>query len=58
RKLADAAKVIASEPMAMQLRFLQTLTTIAAENNSTTVFPLPIELIKPFLDAEKKARRR
>lgn len=58
RKLADAAKVIASEPMAMQLRFLQTLTTIAAENNSTTVFPLPIELIKPLLDAEKKARRR
>jgi len=59
RKLAEAAKVIASEPMAMQLRFLQTLTTIAAENNSTTVFPLPIELIKPFLDAEqKKARRR
>ncbi|MCR4438360.1 MAG: slipin family protein [bacterium] len=57
RKLADAAKVIASEPMAMQLRFLQTLTTIASENNSTTVFPLPIELVKPFLEAEKKRRR-
>ncbi|MDZ7271430.1 MAG: slipin family protein [candidate division KSB1 bacterium] len=57
RKLADAAKVIASEPMAMQLRFLQTLTTIASENNSTTVFPLPIELVKPFIELEKKRRR-
>lgn len=57
RKLADAAKVIASEPMAMQLRFLQTITTIASENNSTTVFPLPIELVKPFLEADKRRRR-
>jgi antitoxin component HigA of HigAB toxin-antitoxin module len=36
--------------MAMQLRFLQTLTEVAAEKNSTIVFPLPIELIRPFLD--------
>ncbi len=58
RKLADAAKVIAAEPMAMQLRFLQTLTTIASENNSTTVFPIPIELVKPFIEMEKKRGRR
>ncbi|OQX86982.1 hypothetical protein B6D60_05035 [candidate division KSB1 bacterium 4484_87] len=54
QKLADAAGVIAKEPMSMQLRFLQTLTEIASENNSTTIFPLPIELFKPFIDAMNK----
>ncbi|HZD58851.1 MAG TPA: slipin family protein [Anaerolineae bacterium] len=49
-KLAQAAQVIGTQPMAMQLRFLQTLTEVAAEKNSTIVFPLPIELIRPFLD--------
>ena len=47
--LAEAASVLAKEPIAIQLRYLQTITEIAAENNSTTIFPIPIELIKPFL---------
>jgi regulator of protease activity HflC (stomatin/prohibitin superfamily) len=51
QRLSDAAKIIASEPMALQLRYLQTLVEVAAEKNSTTIFPVPIDLIKPFLDA-------
>lgn len=55
QKLADAAQIIASQPMAMQLRFLGTLAEIATEKNSTIIFPVPIDLIKPFLEkAEKK----
>lgn len=50
QKLADAAKIISSEPATLQLRFLQTLTEIATEKNSTIVFPVPIDLIKPFLE--------
>lgn len=54
--LAQAAKTLATEPSAIQLRYLQTVTEIAAENNSTTIFPLPIDLIKPFLQsAEARA---
>ena len=49
QKLADAAKVISSETGALQLRFLQTLTEISAEKNSTIIFPIPIDLIKPFI---------
>ena len=49
QKLADAAKIIDSQPAALQLRYLQTLSEIATENNSTIIFPLPIELLKPFL---------
>lgn len=49
-KLAMAANVLAGEPMSLQLRFLQTLTEIAAEKNSTTIFPVPIDLLKMFLD--------
>ncbi len=52
-KLAMAAGVLAREPMSLQLRFLQTLTEIAAEKNSTTIFPVPIDLLKMFL--EKKS---
>jgi regulator of protease activity HflC (stomatin/prohibitin superfamily) len=48
-KLAQAAKVLAAEPASIQLRFLQTLTEIAAEKNSTTIFPVPIDLISMFL---------
>ena len=48
-KLTQAASVIASEPMAVQLRYLQTLTEIASERNSTIVFPLPVDLISAFL---------
>ena len=49
-KLAQAAKIIASEPQTLQLRYLQTLSEIATEKNSTIIFPVPIDLIKPFLD--------
>jgi regulator of protease activity HflC (stomatin/prohibitin superfamily) len=49
RKLADAAKVMGEYPIALQLRFLQTLVEVAAENNSTTVFPVPIDLFAPFI---------
>ncbi len=48
-KLAEAADIIDAHPVALQLRYLQTLSEIAVENNSTTIFPLPIELLKPFL---------
>jgi regulator of protease activity HflC (stomatin/prohibitin superfamily) len=48
--LAQAARTLAREPSAIQLRYLQTVTEIAAENNSTTIFPIPIELFRPFLN--------
>ena len=48
-KMAEAAHVLATEPMSLQLRYLQTLREIAAEKNSTTLFPIPIDLIKPFM---------
>lgn len=47
--LAQAARMLATEPISIQLRYLQTVSEIAAENNSTTIFPIPIELITPFL---------
>ncbi len=49
-KLAAAAKIIGAEPPALQLRYLQTLLEIGAENSSTIVFPLPMDMIKPFLE--------
>jgi regulator of protease activity HflC (stomatin/prohibitin superfamily) len=54
QKLADAAKIIATEPATLQLRFLQTLVEVAADKNSTVLFPLPIDLIKPYLEPKKK----
>ncbi|MFQ5598546.1 MAG: slipin family protein [Nitrospiria bacterium] len=53
QKLADAAHIIGTEPATLQLRFLQTLTEVAAENNSTIVFPVPIDLIRSIVDKEK-----
>jgi regulator of protease activity HflC (stomatin/prohibitin superfamily) len=53
--LVDAAKILGSIPAAMQLRYLQTLTEIGAEQNSTVVFPMPIDIIKPFLELMEKA---
>ncbi|HEX4561549.1 MAG TPA: slipin family protein [Gemmatimonadales bacterium] len=50
-KLAQAAHIIGSEPAAIQLRYLQTVTEIASEKNSTTIFPIPIDLFKGLLDA-------
>jgi len=49
QRLADAAKILASEPSALTLRYLQTRREIATENNSTTIFPVPIDLLTPFL---------
>jgi regulator of protease activity HflC (stomatin/prohibitin superfamily) len=49
QKLADAAEVISQHPMALQLRFLQSLVEVASEKNSTTIFPVPIDLLTPFL---------
>jgi regulator of protease activity HflC (stomatin/prohibitin superfamily) len=49
QKLADAAEVIAKHPMALQLRFLQSLVEVASEKNSTTIFPVPIDLLTPFI---------
>jgi hypothetical protein len=49
-RLAQAGEVMAREPVTLQLRYLQTLTEIAVEKNSTVIFPLPIDLIKMFLD--------
>lgn len=49
QKLSDAAAIIGKEPAAIQLRFLQTLTEIATEKNSTIIFPVPIDLIKSFM---------
>jgi regulator of protease activity HflC (stomatin/prohibitin superfamily) len=55
QRLADAAKVLSEQPSALTLRYLQTLREIAVENNSTTIFPVPIDIIKPFLsNTEKK----
>jgi regulator of protease activity HflC (stomatin/prohibitin superfamily) len=56
-KLAEAAEIIHDHPMALQLRYLQTMREISAEQNTTTIFPFPLELFKPFLavlDKEKK----
>ncbi|NVL89852.1 MAG: slipin family protein [Desulfobacterales bacterium] len=55
-KLAEAATIIRDHPMALQLRYLQTLREISAENNSTTVFPIPIDLFKPFLSLVEKTK--
>jgi regulator of protease activity HflC (stomatin/prohibitin superfamily) len=54
QKLSEAAEVIARNPIALQLRYLQTLVEVAAEKNSTTIFPVPIDIIAPFLQAMKK----
>ncbi len=58
QKLVDAARILGSVPAAMQLRYLQTLTEIGAEQNSTVIFPMPLDIVKPFLellDASAKA---
>jgi len=55
-RLAEAAAVISREPAALQLRYLQTLAEIATENNSTTIFPVPVDFLRAFMDsAGKKA---
>ncbi|HEY5461050.1 MAG TPA: slipin family protein [Deferrimonas sp.] len=53
QKLSDAAKIIGENPIALQLRYLQTLREVASENNSTTIFPVPIDLLTPFMRLAK-----
>ena len=54
QRLSDAAKILSDEPSALTLRYLQTLREIATEKNSTTIFPVPIDLLKPFLKTDVK----
>ena len=54
QRLADAAQILAEQPSELTLRYLQTLREIATEKNSTTIFPVPIDLLKPFLNSGKK----
>ncbi len=55
-RLTEAATIIQAAPAALQLRYLQTLREVAAENNSTTLFPVPIDLFEPFIEAYAKIR--
>jgi regulator of protease activity HflC (stomatin/prohibitin superfamily) len=55
QKLIDAARLMETQPMSLQLRYLQTLNQIAAENNSTIVFPIPIDLFKPLIKLAEKS---
>jgi regulator of protease activity HflC (stomatin/prohibitin superfamily) len=56
QKLSDAAGVLAEQPSALTLRYLQTLREIATENNSTTIFPVPIDILRPFLETGVKKK--
>jgi regulator of protease activity HflC (stomatin/prohibitin superfamily) len=55
QRLGEAASIMAREPITIQLRYLQTLAEIATENNSTTIFPVPIDLLQPLLAGRSKA---
>jgi len=57
QKIFEASEVLSGNPVALQLRYLQTLTEVAAEKNSTTIFPLPLDLIKPFMKFFAKGER-
>ncbi len=57
-RLRDAARVLEEHPLAMQLRFLQTLVEVGSENNSTIVFPVPLDLLSPLLHEQKTRPRR
>jgi regulator of protease activity HflC (stomatin/prohibitin superfamily) len=56
-KLAEAAEIMREHPMALQLRYLQTMREISSEQNTTTIFPFPIDLFKPFMDAMDKIKK-
>jgi len=56
-KLAEAAEIIRDHPMALQLRYLQTMREMSAEQNTTTIFPFPLDLFKPFLDAMGRIKK-
>jgi regulator of protease activity HflC (stomatin/prohibitin superfamily) len=53
QRLAEAAEIMSKSPVTLQLRYLQTLKEIASENNSTTIFPIPIDLFEPFLNLRR-----
>lgn len=55
-RLAEAARVLASEEVALQLRYLQTLSKIATEHNSTTIFPVPIDILRPLYRVDRRHR--
>ena len=57
-RLTDAAQIISASPIALQLRFLQTLTEVAAEKNSTIIFPVPVDLFKPFFELMEMAVKK
>ena len=57
QKLSDAARIIAEVPTALQLRYLQTLREVAGSHNSTTIFPVPIDLLTPFMEIAKVAKK-
>ena len=57
-KLGEAADIIENKPIALQLRYLQTLTEVASEKNSTTIFPLPIDLLKPFMKIAEQFEKK
>ena len=54
QRLQEAASVLAAEPAALQLRYLQTLSEIATENSSTIIFPIPIDILRPFYEMEQR----
>lgn len=56
-KLAEASEIIRDHPMALQLRYLQTMREMSAEQNTTTIFPFPIDLFKPFMDLSEKLKQ-
>ena len=58
QKLTQASHILAESPSGLQLRFLQTLVEVASENNTTTLFPLPIDLFTPFLELAKAAKEK
>jgi len=55
-KLAEAANIMSTNPVTLQLRYLQTLVEVSSEKNTTTIFPLPIDLIKPFMELGNKLK--
>ena len=55
-KLSEASKIIEKHPIALQLRYLQTMSEISTESNTTTIFPLPIDLLRPFMDLIPKGK--
>jgi regulator of protease activity HflC (stomatin/prohibitin superfamily) len=57
KRLAEAAAVLSTEPSALQLRYLQTLSEIATENSTSIVFPIPIDILRPFYDLERNQGR-